>query len=46
MGPGRDIVRNKDMFASSKMKSPTSTTYHPIAYSNTRTYSIGERHQK
>lgn len=43
MAPGRDSVKNRDLFAASKMKSPTSTTYRPAVPSNIRAYSMGKK---
>lgn len=43
MAPGRDSVKNRDLFAASKMKSPTSTTYRPSVPTNTKAFSMGKK---
>lgn len=46
MAPGRETVKNRDLFAASKMKSPTSTTYRPSVPTTTKAYSMGKKFEK
>lgn len=43
MGYGRDSIKNRDVFAASKNKSPTASTYHPDCNPTTRAYSMGKK---